>query len=667
MTTEHAREPEIITQNREQLAYLLTEAAEIEHGLLCCYLFAAYSLKKPSDGGMTEAEAAAVARWRGVIVRVAVDEMLHLALVSNVLAAIGSAPHFQRPNFPVAPGYHPSGVVVSLAPFDAATIDHFVYLERPEGTDVPDGAGFDPPPPYERAIRADRLVPSSQDYLTVGHLYRGIRSGLVHLAERLGEARLFVGDPEAQVSAEMALPGLVRVTDLASALRAVDTIVEQGEGSPTNPENSHFRRFVGVRDEYRALRAERPDFAPALPVARNPVMRKPPDPRGKVHVSDPKAARLMDLGNACYGLALRYLGRAFGQSEDSRDARAALVDASVTAMQLLSPIAELLCRSPASEERRDVNAGLSFTMQRSTPGFSQQRAAWDILAERSREVAMGSLSLSKEIDPSLESVAKSLLGLAERLDRIAPAPAKPAASESAPIAAPAAPSPPVRVDAASGATEERGIEEAAGGKMLLRFEGKRCIHSRNCVLGAPDVFVANVKGPWLHPDAMPVEALAAVAHSCPSGAITYERTDGGPQEAPPPVNVVRVRENGPLAVHAEIHMEQHGAMFRATLCRCGASKNKPFCDGSHLALPFAASGEPPTQASEALQVRNGPLAITPTPNGPLDVRGNLEICSGTGRTVARLERARLCRCGGSSKKPFCDGTHARIGFRSDSH
>src|SRR5271165_1107269 len=99
MATEHTREPEIITQNREQLAYLLTEAAEIEHGLLCCYLFAAYSLKRPSDGGMTATEAQVVARWRSVNVRVAIDEMLHLALVNNLLAAVGSAPHLQRPNF----------------------------------------------------------------------------------------------------------------------------------------------------------------------------------------------------------------------------------------------------------------------------------------------------------------------------------------------------------------------------------------------------------------------------------------------------------------------------------------------------------------------------------------------------------------------------------------
>ena len=208
------------------------------------------------------------------------------------------------------------------------------------------------------------------------------------------------------------------------------------------------------------------------------------------------------------------------------------------------------------------------------------------------------------------------------------------------------------------------IEEARGKSLVLRFEGKRCIHSRQCVLGAPAVFRANVQGPWLDPDAIPVEGLVEVAHACPSGAITYERLDGGRAEAAPSVNVARVRESGPIAIHAALTIDGHGAMHRATLCRCGASKNKPFCDGGHVAAGFAATGAPATQASEPLAVRGGELTVTPYPDGPLGVRGPLEICSGTGRTIVRTEKTALCRCGGSAKKPYCDGTHARIGFKS---
>ena len=101
------------------------------------------------------------------------------------------------------------------------------------------------------------------------------------------------------------------------------------------------------------------------------------------------------------------------------------------------------------------------------------------------------------------------------------------------------------------------------------------------------------------------------------------------------------------------------------LCRCGQSKNKPFCDNSHRNIDFAASGEPATITSEPLKERGGELHVVPVKDGPLKVRGPVEICSGTGRTVTRTQYAKLCRCGGSSNKPFCDDTHLRIDFRAD--
>ena len=209
------------------------------------------------------------------------------------------------------------------------------------------------------------------------------------------------------------------------------------------------------------------------------------------------------------------------------------------------------------------------------------------------------------------------------------------------------------------------IEEARGQKLVIRFEARKCIHSRHCVLGRPDVFVPNVEGEWIHPDRAAPEEIAHIALNCPSGAITYERLDGGEDEAPPVVNLVRLRENGPLAFHAPVSIAGEPAGLRVTLCRCGASKNKPYCDGSHAGAGFAATGEPAAQASEALAVRNGPLEITPRPNGPLQVKGALEVVSGTGRTIARTTETFLCRCGASGNKPFCDGTHKRIGFVSE--
>ena len=208
-------------------------------------------------------------------------------------------------------------------------------------------------------------------------------------------------------------------------------------------------------------------------------------------------------------------------------------------------------------------------------------------------------------------------------------------------------------------------EIARGRDITIIFEGKRCIHSRNCVLTHPDVFVPNVEGEWIHPDATSPDEVALTARICPSGAITYERTDGGPQEPAPVVNLVRVREDGPLAFNAELQIAGEEPRLRATLCRCGLSKDKPYCDSSHVEGGFIASGERAPKASEPLASRNGPLQVTPQKNGPLEVTGNLEVITGTGHTVDRTTQTCLCRCGHSQNKPFCDGSHAKVGFVAD--
>lgn len=208
------------------------------------------------------------------------------------------------------------------------------------------------------------------------------------------------------------------------------------------------------------------------------------------------------------------------------------------------------------------------------------------------------------------------------------------------------------------------IQESRGKRIVVRFDARKCIHSRFYVLGRPDVFVPNAPGEWIRPDNAAPETVAEIAHLCPSGAITYERVDGGPQETAPKVNVVRIRENGPLAFHAEVEIAGKPAL-RATLCRCGASQNKPYCDGSHTAAKFSATGEPPTAESQALPRRDGKLAVSLAKNGPLLMKGNVEIVTGTGRTILKTDSTALCRCGGSANKPYCDGSHARIGFTAD--
>ncbi|MFO1203404.1 MAG: CDGSH iron-sulfur domain-containing protein [Tabrizicola sp.] len=210
-------------------------------------------------------------------------------------------------------------------------------------------------------------------------------------------------------------------------------------------------------------------------------------------------------------------------------------------------------------------------------------------------------------------------------------------------------------------------EIVKGRDVTIRFDAKRCIHSRTCVLGHPEVYVPNVKGEWIHPDAASAEVVMHTALACPSGAIRVSRNDGSASsDTPPVVNTVRVRENGPLAFEAELQIRGEAqATPRATLCRCGQSANKPFCDGAHSAAGFTATGEPAAKEFAALEVRNGPLNVQPLKDGPLMVTGNLEVVSGTGRTTDKVVKTFLCRCGQSKNKPYCDGSHKAAGFTAD--
>ena len=143
------------------------------------------------------------------------------------------------------------------------------------------------------------------------------------------------------------------------------------------------------------------------------------------------------------------------------------------------------------------------------------------------------------------------------------------------------------------------VESVTGKWATVRFDGRLCIHSRGCVLAEPEVFRANVQGPWIDPDGASAEELMRVAINCTSGAIRVTRHDGGAQEGAPKVNTITVRENGPLAIHAEIEVAGERVAARATLCRCGQSNNKPYCDGSHVGAGFVSTGDPPTAVSAA--------------------------------------------------------------------
>jgi CDGSH-type Zn-finger protein/uncharacterized Fe-S cluster protein YjdI len=646
--------------DREVLMHALYEAAELEHNLMCTYLYAAFSLKDGEAEGLTSAQAEAVSRWRRTLLSVAVEEMGHLAAVWNITSAVGGCPRFGRTNFPLDPGLLPASVVVKLAPFTAETVQHFVFLERPKGSSELEGEGFAAERQYLRGSDVAHLTPMGVNYDTVGDFYAALSAGLRGLAERRGEDGAFSGDPALQLSpGEVDLCGARPVVCLKTALAAFDAIVVQGEGAPRVSVGSHFQKFVSVRTELADLISSDPEFSPAFPAATNPVLRRPPRPEGRVWLENPEAIATVDLANATYGLMLRLLGYAYGLRGPSAE-KSLAIDLAVGLMRALTPLAERAARLPAGPSNPACNAGVSFTALRDASPVPPGLAAHRLFTERLAALSDAADRMRSGGDRRVSIAADQLALLARRAIRGFEIGQKPAAATAVAPAASATATP-----SAPASTITNGVETVRGQKLELMFEARRCIHARFCVTGAPDVFLANVQGPWLHPDAMEVERVVEIAHACPSGAIQYRRLDGVHDEPAPPVNLIGIREAGPYAFRGQLEIDGEPRGFRATLCRCGASKNKPFCDGSHHDVGFTASGEPPTGKADMLPVRDGVLAIDPQVNGPLQVRGNMEIVSGTGRVVARLTAVRLCRCGGSSSKPFCDGTHARIGFVSE--
>jgi CDGSH-type Zn-finger protein/uncharacterized Fe-S cluster protein YjdI len=216
---------------------------------------------------------------------------------------------------------------------------------------------------------------------------------------------------------------------------------------------------------------------------------------------------------------------------------------------------------------------------------------------------------------------------------------------------------------------DKDLHHYRGEKIDVVWDSKRCIHETECTRRLGLVFDTGRK-PWILPDAAPADQVAQAVMHCPTGALHFTRKDGGLQEACDPINTVTLGINGPLFVRGEIVIETpQGEVVlkdtRVALCRCGASKSKPFCDKSHVEVGFQHDGllgQNRAKTEERLP-KAGSLKIILSKNGPLMLRGPFEVC-GCDQTCYAGNKGTLCRCGVSSNKPFCDDTHMRIGFQS---
>lgn len=407
-------EQPFVIEHREALLYMLCEAAELEHGLMCEYLFAAFGLKQRVDEGLTAEQRTAVERWRRVILGVAGQEMMHLALVSNLLSALGMAAHLVRPNLPHPARHYPPGVTVTLLPFGETAVRHFMFLERPEGMSLDDAEGFAASKYAIPHLDPDAIAPVLQPFATVGHLYRSIEAGLRRLVEKFGETQVFVGPPEAQARPEhFRWPSLVPVTSLDTAVQAIHTIVEQGEGPRGDWRNAHFGRFKSVLDEYLPLKRVDPSFEPARPVLTATVW--PGDTGALPRFTDRSTARVADLFNVGYEILLQVLSRFFSRIDETEAEAMALADVAVGLMfEVVRPLGEYLTELPAGPEFPGRTASATFELfYTSDYLLPHRRSAWILLQERLTEAAGYARKLKGE--GPLERVAAAFQDFADRL------------------------------------------------------------------------------------------------------------------------------------------------------------------------------------------------------------------------------------------------------------
>lgn len=330
--------------NRSSLQGHLQTAMELEHATIPAYLSALYSIP---DGSNVEAAQ--------VIQSVVMEEMLHLTLAANVLNAVGGRPAVDGPKFvPEYPTFLPhsdDGFEISLRPFSPEAIDTFLRIERPAPAGAP---------------------PQADYYSTIGQFYDAIEQALVELSGSMGEQHLFIGDPARQVRTEHwyygAGGGVIQVTDLASARRALEEVKEQGEGIDhtifdgdrqfgQTDELAHYFRFNEIRTGRRYRPTDTPKSGPTgpeMPVNWSSTFPMRPNPKARDYVGQPEIhAKLMEC-NRSYTRLLRILHRAFNGEPD-------LLLTAVPAMYEVKYQVQALMKIPSGHDGTTVGFGFEYS------------------------------------------------------------------------------------------------------------------------------------------------------------------------------------------------------------------------------------------------------------------------------------------------------------------
>lgn len=394
---------------RTDLLKLLCEAAELEHGIACSYLYAGFSLKRDiSEGGMTWEEQQKVRRWAAQIYFVASQEMLHLALVWNMATAIGGTPYYFRPNFPQNSKYYPFHAPLELEPFGPSSLKRFILYERPENI-AREGH-------LKSLLERASNDGEEQPFGSIGELYRLIESGFRNIDEK----ELFIGSKTQQMTTDLVhFPDLVPVVDRASAIRAIEEITEQGEGTKKDRDDSHYGAFVAMLNDLLDSQASGSGFSPARPAMRNPSALAETNYGASANpIEDKLAARVAALFDSSYSLMLRMLAWSFefdsaGNDQQLKEFCTATID---LMPRVLLPLGEGLMLMPAGHKFPGKTAGPGFGLTRHVMLPPDAVNARKLCSERFKELGeIAANLLQEDLPPPVQNGCHHLQGISRTI------------------------------------------------------------------------------------------------------------------------------------------------------------------------------------------------------------------------------------------------------------
>lgn len=663
--------------NREELIYLLSQACELEHNVACIYLFAAYSLKTDvSEGGLTPEQAEMVRGWKRRLVKVSVEEMLHLSQMINILTAIGGAPHLRRPNFPLRGTILPINNLMTLEPFSRDTLEAFMCIEMPETGILSakeqkeadeilarvserkglNGGGAADGDVVEIVAACE---PFDIDFTTQSEFYHKIMTGLAGIPEN----ELFIGPPEAQANGSFLQFGgqLKAVTDRRSALDAIAMVLEQGEAPTKAHPDAHFWVFRTIYHEYlKALsKAEKSGetFEPMRPVLSNPITRFHDDASGGTLIADPLTHQVAELFNGAYDTMLLIFLRFFAHTEESDEELEKLADGTMRLMRNVTrPLGEALTKMPVSHEPSlaGMTAGPGFGITRDVHLLPHKQSAWIFFGERLHELAnVATKLIATRADQLPPEVEEAVAGLQALSLEFAPADRS------------------WNADAELGefrsieAGQEPAVKPTVNGPLLVKNVEQFTNSKGEALPTSPEMALCRCGGSKNKPFCDGTHARRGF-----TSERSAKRTPDGVKDFPGEeitvhFNKLQCCAAGECAAGLPT-VFHHGGAVRIAM---GQPWIQPDREGAEKiidvirrcpsgALRYTYKGETGPDHTE-------PPNIRICRDGPYEIQGVVPLRTSFWSEDATRQIYTLCRCGASSNKPFCDGSHFRVKFKDE--